>query len=607
MKINNRVRLKREFPQLYMKLQALEMNGSLKNSLVKSKNESPNIMFTNGAYLHSRYNPENESKIFLEGKDLLAIQHVFLIGAGLGYIVDEIISQNNAIKITIYEPDEHILFRYLCVKELPNNVINIFTELNEIENQEELEDAFSVDTLTIVSAGYEKLYKDQIDTVQEKMVELLTFVRSQLAIKAGFQQQWVINSMINFPEIIKTSNIVTEEYQQILGDKPAIIVAAGPSLNEEFDNLRKIKAEKSAYIFAVGSAINALIKNDILPDAAFVYDPGEYTRLVTKILHERNLEDEIPFIFGTTVDFKAVRNFNGKKAHFISQTDVVTKNFLNVNETQIIEDAPSIAVMTLQILKRLNMTPIILVGQNLGYLNDNRYAQGISYDFVENEMSQKEKEEAKAIKDVYGNEMLTNDGFIRMKLGFEYVLKKYKYGRVINTTKYGAHIEGTDFKELQNVIDEHLLEKNIVCEEWLLNGNQYKNSKEVFSHIVEEFGAFIDDLKKIVILANEIKDDYEGGLYTTLSAKIFNFNKKLKPLIESEIHQKVIKHGVVVQNTRFSKLYKQVEYENNPKKKGEKFINIIFNYLGSLCELAPKFYAVAQYVEKELHVEMDNE
>lgn len=75
--------------------------------------------------------------------------------------------------------------------------------------------------------------------------------------------------------------------QKAFEGKPAIIVAAGPSLSEEFEHLKFIKENGLAYIFSVGSAINALIEHGIYPDAACTYDPKERNQNVIRIIKDR--------------------------------------------------------------------------------------------------------------------------------------------------------------------------------------------------------------------------------------------------------------------------------------------------------------------------------
>src|SRR5690606_9070724 len=141
--------------------------------------------------------------------------------------------------------------------------------------------------------------------ILETIKSLLQNRKSSIATDVSFQKRWTINSIKNFPIVLKTPNVLQDFDKNVFKDKPAIIVAAGPSLNEEFANLKYIKDNGLAYIFSVGSDINALIEHGIYPDAACTYDPKERNQHVIKIIKDRNIK-EIPLILGSSVGYETL-------------------------------------------------------------------------------------------------------------------------------------------------------------------------------------------------------------------------------------------------------------------------------------------------------------
>ena len=263
--------------------------------------------------------------------------------------------------------------------------------------------------------------------------------------------------MKNFKEVLNTPNILLEKKDQFK-DKPAILVAAGPSLNEEIENIRYIKDKGLAYIFSVGSAINTLIYHDIYPDAACTYDPTVHNQKVFEKTKERGIK-EIPMIFGSSVGYETLVNYPGDKYHMITSQDTVSNYYLKNKDGKsinIVQDAPSIAVVTVQLLYALGFSPIILVGQNLAYRGKERHSEGVHYS---SEVTEAEMKNGIWVKDVYGNEILTNEGFNRMRQQMELYINGFPNINVINTTKGGAHIEGTSFIELKDIIDTDLNKK----------------------------------------------------------------------------------------------------------------------------------------------------
>ncbi|NMA03720.1 MAG: DUF115 domain-containing protein, partial [Clostridiales bacterium] len=314
-------------------------------------------------------------------------------------------------------------------------------------------------------------HKQNFPNEYEKFKEIFSNIvrdkKGSLAVNYRFQKRWIENSMRNFKDVLFTPNIIIENKDQFKGS-PAVIVAAGPSLNEEIENVRYIKENGLAYIFSVGSAVNTLVHHNIYPHAATTYDPGEFNQNVFKGIKEKGIK-EIPMIFGSSVGYETLENYPGKKYHMITSQDTVSNYYLKDKEDKpinIVQDAPSIAVVTVQLLYQLGFSTIILVGQNLAYRDKERHSAGISYS---KEVSEKEMEEGLRVKDVYGNEVLTNEGYNSMRQQIEHYIKELPNINVINTTKGGAHIEGTEFIELKEVINRELKEE-VVEEDWMDKG-----------------------------------------------------------------------------------------------------------------------------------------
>src|SRR5690606_34518616 len=176
---------------------------------------------------------------------------------------------------------------------------------------------------------------------------------------------------------LSTLNILADK-KHVFQDKPVLLVAAGPSLADEYDNLRYIKEHGLAYIFAVGSANRALIANEILPDAVVTYDPQEHNYQVFQPMYEKHI-DTIPMIYGTSVGYETLEYYQGPKLHFITSQDSITPYFAKntITKSDIVDDSFSVAIITLQLLLKMNAGPIILVGQNFAFRDNLFYAKDI--------------------------------------------------------------------------------------------------------------------------------------------------------------------------------------------------------------------------------------
>ncbi|WP_352418289.1 6-hydroxymethylpterin diphosphokinase MptE-like protein [Proteiniborus sp.] len=474
--VDNIIILKEVFPTTLLKLREIENNTD--KELIKieeAKNGYKTLSIKNEekwVYLHSKYNPMREAEAIIEEyKDIESDSSIIFYGAGLGYHIDALLNQHPNVNYYIYEPIPEILYAYLSnkeIKDLPSKKLKgmvtgtdnetIYSFLNEYISKS------TGKTVMIVLPQHKNLFEEEYKKFLDIYREVAKNKKTGTLTEYAFQKRWILNSMINFKEILSTPNILVEKKEHFKG-KPALLVAAGPSLNEEIENIRYIKDNRLAYIFSVGSAINTLVHHGIYPDAACTYDPTERNQIVFEKVKDMGISD-IPMIFGSSVGYETLENYKGDKYHMITSQDTIAAYYLKSKENigiDIVFDAPSIAVVTLQLLYKLGFSTIILAGQNLAYRDKKRHSEGIEYS---TDVTEEEIKKGIWVKDVYGNEVLTDEGFNRMRQQMELYIGSFENIKVINTTKGGAHIEGTTFIELEEVIKEQLKE-SIVEEKWL--------------------------------------------------------------------------------------------------------------------------------------------
>ncbi|MBU5310750.1 DUF115 domain-containing protein [Tissierella carlieri] len=495
--IDNINYLREKFPLVREKLKLVEENED-KQFLIKETRRGDKTLLYNKdgktIYFHSKYDPIREAQTIIEGYKDIKDTNIIFYGTGLGYHIDLLVKENPNNNFYIFEPIEELMEKFLSVrnlskpeyKELRGLSIGLDNIQIEIGNFLEIN---RKETIIIELPIHKQAFEEEFKRFNKTFLDIIKSNRSSIATNYSFQRRWIINSMINFKEVLSTPNILIEKKGEFK-NKPAIIVAAGPSLNEEIESIRYIKEKGLAYIFSVGSAINTLIHHNIYPHAATTYDPTELNQKVFDKVKEKGISD-IPMIFGSSVGYETLENYLGKKYHMITSQDKIANYYLESNsdmEVNIVLDAPSIAVVTLQLLANLGFSPIILVGQNLGYVGKAQHSEGIHYS---NELTDEEVEKALWVEDVYGNQIRTDDGFNSMRVQMELYITSMEKGRVINTTKGGAKIQGTEFIELKDIIDKHLQEA-VVIDNWL-DGDKTNYNKEQLKNKVESMDLAFED------------------------------------------------------------------------------------------------------------------
>lgn len=285
-----------------------------------------------------------------------------------------------------------------------------------------------------------------------------------LRAEAFFGKRWVLNSLMNLRETLRTPSIFSK--QSFFSGKPVIIASAGPSLHEEYDRLRYIKEKGLAYIVAVGSANKALVANDILPHAVCTYDPQDHNFGVFSEMIAAGKDVDVPMIYGTSVGYETIERYRGPKLHMVTTQDTVTPYYHLVPRTHVVDDAFSIAIVTFQLFAKMGASPIIFVGQNLAFLENLYYANDIKRGPNQTaEVLDFEKHGLTFVEDVHGNKIMTNASLNQMRWLLEQYIQTYEKTEVINATKRGAKIVGTTFIPLEQLIATRLKER-VVDEQW---------------------------------------------------------------------------------------------------------------------------------------------
>ena len=587
--------LKLTYPRTWQKLKSLEDSLDMDSIQIKETKKGYKTLWVEKnnkkAYLHSKYNPIREAETIVnQYSNIEDNTTIIFYGVGLGYHIDLFLKKYPNVNYYIYEPIPEILYAYLSykpLKKLPSlNLKDIVLADNKLETIKFFDNIInktSDNFICIPLNSHKNIYAKKYNQFIELFKETLKDKKTSIGTNLIFQERWILNSMKNFGEVLNTPNILLEKKGEFK-DKPAMLVAAGPSLNEEIENIRYIKDNGLAYIFSVGSAVNTLVHYNIYPDVACTYDPGKFNQNVFTKIKEKEIKD-IPMVFGSSVGYETLVNYPGKKYHMITSQDSVSNYYLrneNNKPIDMVYDAPTIAVVTLQLLYELGFNPIILVGQNLAYKGKKRHSEGIHYS---RDITDKDIENGIYVKDVYGEKILTSLGFDSMRKQMEQYIKILHNVKVINTTKGGAHIEGTDFIELKIVIDKYLKEK-VVEHNWL-EGNKTKYDREYLETQSKKMDIAYKRALKLI-------DDY----YDTLN-KIErlignkNFNQAEKTYIKLD---KVLRKS---ENNDFFKVFilpmNRVQYEllansidslneeKDPVKKGKRIIDAFKGFM-DLCK-----------------------
>lgn len=536
---------------------------------------------------HSRYNPQQEAKTLLTNQLTDTTEYVLLIGVGLGYLVEELNESYPHVQYSIFEPNVAIMKSFLdnfdLSKVKKKNLDEIFTSPTQIKSIDKFFLKLAEPTSTIIiSPVAEKLYKDTLVVFNTNLKEFLTSHKTNVTTNLRFQLRWTTNSIVNFSEVLSTPNFFKDIDLTKLTGKPALIVAAGPSLDDEIENIRFIKEHGKAYIFAVGAAVNSLIKNNILPDALITYDPTLTNSKVVQRIKDLGLN--IPLIFGTTVGYEVLESYPGPKLHFFTTQDSINRSLVNEENSVVIPDAPTVAAIALYIIGGIKMEPVILVGQNLSITKEKRYAEGI--DYVGNvNVSEESLKVYEPAKSTTNDKVYVNQGFLEMRNALEkFIISTGLESKVFNGTKNGLPIKNAPYIPFNEIIENKLVKNNIV-DSTIFNGKNKYNIDDAllnFKYFENDFDSLIIDFKKLVEIDKKIQGVYEKKIINNIQATFDEFDKYFIRIEKNTFFIKVL---APITRTQYKELINKsatVRFEIRPLQKMEKYLDTYSRYIRTI-------------------------
>ena len=126
---------------------------------------------------------------------------------------------------------------------------------------------------TQITCFYPKMERIYFEKAKEFAMILQKFYTAESSVNytAAYLSKLCTENVVNNLHFIKDSNYMPELAGILPKNVPAIIVAAGPSLDKNIDQLKK--AEGKSFIIATDTAVKFLIAHDINYDAIITIDP----------------------------------------------------------------------------------------------------------------------------------------------------------------------------------------------------------------------------------------------------------------------------------------------------------------------------------------------
>lgn len=350
-----------------------------------------------------------------------------------------------------------------------------------------------------IQPEYGKVYPIAIN---EKLQECQTMIQNAVLTDNTidkFAEKFNYNRIMNIPYIYKS--ILATDMKQFFNEnidienETAILVAAGPSLDENMEYLRKIKGR--AFILAVDSSIRMCEAYGVKPDAYVTVDPQKQ-----EILFENKTAQNTPLFWGLQSVHRQVKQLKCRK--IFCNMDSYLPDELKGKLEYIIAGG-SVANTGFSILKYLGFHKIIAIGLDLAFLNDKKHA-AVVYD--DGGISEEESRHYTEIKGINGEKLLTYNNFVAYKENIERRIAEDEKLIFVNASK-GAYIEGAIHMPFQEAVDKYVPEK-IMDFENIIERCPYSYSSKDKAKVERYLLKYAEDCNEIYEIYKECCQVYES-------------------------------------------------------------------------------------------------
>ena len=385
---------------------------------------------------------------------------------------------------------------------------------------------------------------------------------------------------------------------------PAILVAAGPSLQKNVQYLQQAKGR--AVIICGDTVLGYLLSRNIKPDFVVSVDAQEMT---FSKYHGADIPDDIALVFHPGCNDKIFKQFPGPK--FVSATSMPTYQWLQhcwTDKGSIDGENQCQMHMAFTFAQRIGCDPIILIGQDLCFTDDLMHVKGGSYLTKENEAAHVEK--GLPTQNVFGERVKTYTTFLNYRSTFERKGKEI-LGTFINATEGGLPIEGAENRRLEDVINEY-------CQETVVDmAGVFKSCKDEISQtlwpvLLEEIQMRVRDFHRLervsrhlcriledMALERKKSEDITDRL-VTLSAKAERLTQFIPRYGKALGLLKIINYNLeLFMDREETEIIDKLE---DPQEKLDKQIERGLRYYGDLLRVVPIVGADVIRLEQRLQI-----
>jgi len=475
----NMRQLYRHDPRLAQRIDDLPVDASLR--VQPSRAGPPTALVTTPdgreLYLHSRYDPMREAVDFcrtLEDSDALC---VILSGLGLGYHLKALFEQlGEEICVLISEPDPVTIKTCLeqsdLSRELATGRVELITSPDKSALHERLmrhSTTLMLGTRIVAPPFSRQVNAEAHAAIRQAIMDFAAFAKMSLVTLVRNAEITCRNIANNLPTYLSTPPL------DILRDRfrgcPAILVAAGPSLSRNVDQLASLRDR--AVIIAAQTTLRPLLARGIVPHFVTSLDFSDMSR---QFFEGLDIPEEVVLVAEPKATWHVIDIFRGTCGRGLSQQRMAEPSRSTRRRVILLDNAfahrcvgealarrtpmePGATVMHLAfyLAQWLGCDPVIFVGQDLAFSGHCYYAPGVAMhrawwpetdryctlEMKEWERIVRHRPILRSVKDIDGHDIYTDEQMFTYLEQFERDFSRCTT-RVIDATEGGARKTGAE-------------------------------------------------------------------------------------------------------------------------------------------------------------------
>lgn len=404
-------------------------------------------------YIGSKYNMKLEIEKFIKDLDDFEVDEkqsvIIVFGFGTGEHIKVLREKYRNNEIIVFEPNIN-LKEY--IKEFENlekdKKIEIFCDEN-ISVKEIVQDKINQFNLFhakfICFSNYYKIYKPEITEFLLELKKIFYNLKLDLNTAIHTSESGFLSLLENIKYMM--DGVPADIYENEYKNKPAVIVSAGPSLENNIDYLKDINDDM--IVLTGGRTLRTLMDKNIKPHLLAVVDPND----VSYKLCEGYLENSnVPLLFFEETNDRVVKEHKGDKI-FFTYNNAIAK--IAGIEMKPLLTGGSVAHILLSYAVMLGCNPIIFIGQDLAYTGEKSHAEIADNRDNVNWFERLKAEDDIYVDDINGNKVRTSLTLNKYRETIEEIIAANNDRTFINATEGGSRIKGTIEMPLREVIDRY--------------------------------------------------------------------------------------------------------------------------------------------------------